>query len=108
MGRKKGVPHRSKLKVARNRREIARRYLHGESQAEIGAALGLTQPAISLELKKIHQAWLHDAVQDFWIAPRAFSCGGLGSDSDKTLFVRIVATELTSNISKNDDALGGF
>src|SRR4051812_44964896 len=65
MSRKPGVPHRSTLRIARDRREIARRYLQGEYQADIGKALGLTQQMISYELKAIRQAWKEEATQDF-------------------------------------------
>ncbi len=43
MSRKRGVPHRSAVKVAHDRRDIARRHLLGETQAAICAALGLTE-----------------------------------------------------------------
>jgi len=65
MGRKRGVPHRSKLKIAHDRREIARRSLSGEHQADIGASLGLTQQTISLELAAIKKEWMASGVRDF-------------------------------------------
>ena len=65
MGRKRGVPHRSKLKIAHDRREIARRYLSGEYQADIGRSLGLTQQAVSLELAAINREWTASGVHDF-------------------------------------------
>src|SRR5262249_49413813 len=64
MGRKRGVPHRSKVKMAHDRREIAQRHLRGESQETIGKALGLSQQSVSRDLKHLQQAWLHDAAQD--------------------------------------------
>ena len=47
------------------RDDVARRYLQGQTQAEIGAAFGLSQQQISLDLKAIRAAWLASAIRDF-------------------------------------------
>lgn len=47
------------------RDEVARRYLQGQTQAEIAAAFGLSQQQISLDLKAVRAAWLASAIRDF-------------------------------------------
>jgi hypothetical protein len=48
-----------------DRAQIARRYLHGETQTEIGASLALTQQQISYDLQQIQREWLRSAVRDY-------------------------------------------
>lgn len=45
--------------------EVARRYLKGESQAEIGDALGKDQSTISRDIRTLHRRWRASAIQDF-------------------------------------------
>ena len=45
--------------------EVARRYLAGEYQCNIGKALGITQQQVSYDLKIIRQRWLESSLRDF-------------------------------------------
>lgn len=47
------------------REEVARLYLQGKTQAEIGRQFGVTQGRISQDLKVIRAAWLASAIRDF-------------------------------------------
>lgn len=51
--------------VLARREEVARRYLQGETQAEIARVYNLSQGQISLDLKAIRAAWLASAIRDF-------------------------------------------
>ena len=44
---------------------IASRYLKGETQASIGAALGLAQQTVSDDLRTIRSRWLESSIRDF-------------------------------------------
>ncbi len=55
---------RSKTHIERDRREIARLYLRGEFQADIGERLGLSQQTVSNDLKVIQEQWRIDRVDD--------------------------------------------
>jgi hypothetical protein len=56
---------RSRVQTEESRAKIARWYLEGQTQAEIGRKLGLTQQQISLDLKAIRKQWLDSALRDF-------------------------------------------
>ncbi len=51
------APKRSKVQIARDRLEIARRYLQGQFQHEIAAALGMTQRMVSYDLRIVQKIW---------------------------------------------------
>jgi len=55
---------RTPFQREKDRKEIARRYLQGETQAAIGRALGLTQQMISYDLARIREQWRAAAVRD--------------------------------------------
>jgi hypothetical protein len=46
------------------RADIARRYLRGQKQWEIARDLGVTQQAVSQQLRKLHQQWRERAAGD--------------------------------------------
>ncbi len=54
----------AKTKNAQKRLEIADRYVKGETQAQIGEAMGLNFRTISHHLKTIRDAWEKEAVLD--------------------------------------------
>ena len=56
---------RSPTQIEYDRKEIARRYLKGETQAAIAETLGLSQGMISYDLARIKEAWLESAIMDF-------------------------------------------
>lgn len=58
-------PRRTREQVQKDRAEVARRYLRGETQAEIAKIVGMTQQQISYDLKQIRKAWLDSSVMDF-------------------------------------------
>lgn len=57
---------RSRLtaEIERDRRNIARLYLQGITQADIAAELGVSQPTVSRDLKVIQEQWKVDRVND--------------------------------------------
>jgi len=55
---------RPPIQLERDRREIARLYLRGELQSEIGDKLGLSQQTISNDLKVIQEQWKVDRGDD--------------------------------------------
>ena len=59
---------RKKIEVALLRDQIARLYLEGKIQAEIGEIVGLTQQAVSLHIKALEKEWLENASIDFDMA----------------------------------------
>lgn len=56
---------RSKAQVERDRVEIARLYLQGESQVDIAGKLGLTQPMVSYDLKAVRAEWLKSSLINY-------------------------------------------
>jgi hypothetical protein len=58
-------PKRTKVQRDRDRAEIARLYLTGALQIDIGARLGLSQQQISYDLKAIRKEWLQSSLRDF-------------------------------------------
>ena len=59
------APTRTPDQILAHREQIAARYLRGEYQVEIAAALGISQQQVSYDLKAIRAAWLASAVRDF-------------------------------------------
>jgi predicted transcriptional regulator len=57
-------PSRS-LRVNIRRKRVADLYLQGWTQTAIAADIGVTQPTVSLDLKKIQEAWRKDSIRDF-------------------------------------------
>lgn len=51
--------------IARRRQEVAERYLRGEYQTTIAAALNIDQAQVSRDLKALRELWLASAVRDF-------------------------------------------
>src|SRR5215212_4552915 len=58
------APKRSPDQVEADRAEIARRYLQGMTQAEIGAELGMTQQMVSYDLQVVRQRWRDAGLRD--------------------------------------------
>ena len=58
-------PKRTDAQRERDMAEIARRYLRGETQAQIARAVGITQQQVSYDLKRIRQKWKEETVFDF-------------------------------------------
>ncbi len=56
---------RTKTQIQKDRVEIARLYLQGETQAAIGQKLGLVQQQIGYDLKAIQKEWLKSSLIDF-------------------------------------------
>jgi hypothetical protein len=50
-----------RLAILRRRRDVAVRYLHGETQDEIAAAIGLDQSGVCRDLHWVHDQWLEDS-----------------------------------------------
>jgi hypothetical protein len=63
-------PNEKRLALLERRKNVAARYLRGQTQWEIARAFGLNQSTISDDLKAIHREWLAQAVEDrdTWIA----------------------------------------
>lgn len=59
------APKRSAIQIERDREEIARRYLHGETQQQIADALEMTRQMIGYDLKAIQEAWRASALRNF-------------------------------------------
>lgn len=57
-------PKRTPIQRERDLVEIARRYLHGQSQMEIADELELSQPQISRDLKVLQERWQKSALTD--------------------------------------------
>lgn len=58
-------PNRTPFQIERDRQEITRRYLRGETQAAIGEALGMTRQMVGYDLKAIQEAWQKASLIDF-------------------------------------------
>jgi hypothetical protein len=50
-----------RLAILRRRRDVAVRYLHGETQYEIAAAIGLDQSGVCRDLHWVYDQWLEDS-----------------------------------------------
>jgi hypothetical protein len=61
---KKGERQRSAFRVAHDQAEEAARYLNGQTQAEIGAAMGLSQSQVCRDLARVRARWQAQALQD--------------------------------------------
>jgi hypothetical protein len=61
----KGRKGRSPDHIRKDRAEIARLYLQGNLQHEIGEKLGLSRQQIGYELKAIRKEWLASSLMDF-------------------------------------------
>lgn len=59
------APRRSDIQIERDRMEIARLYLQGIIQADIADRLGMTQPMVSYDLKRIREQWLKSSISNF-------------------------------------------
>lgn len=59
------APRRSDIQIERDRLEIARLYLQGVIQVDIAARLGMTQPMVSYDLKRIKERWLESSLVNF-------------------------------------------
>ena len=58
------APKRSPDQVEADRAAIARRYLQGMTQAEIGAELAMTQQMVSYDLQVVRQRWRDSGLRD--------------------------------------------
>jgi len=47
------------------RKQVADLYLQGWTQSAIAAEVGVTQPTVSVDLKKIQETWRNDSIRDF-------------------------------------------
>jgi len=56
---------RSPSEIARDRRNVASRYLQGKLQAEIAEELEVSQSSVSRDLKAIQKLWLASSLIDF-------------------------------------------
>jgi hypothetical protein len=61
----KGRKLRSPDQIRNDRAEIARMYLQGSTQAQIGAKLGLSRQQIGYDLDAVRQEWLQSSLIDF-------------------------------------------
>jgi len=61
----KGRKGRSADQIRNDRAEIARLYLQGWTQAQIGSKLGLSRQQIGYDLDVVRQEWLHSSLVDF-------------------------------------------
>jgi hypothetical protein len=50
-----------RLAILKRRRDVAVRYLHGETQYEIADAIGLDQSGVCRDLAWVHALWLEDS-----------------------------------------------
>ena len=57
-----------KVELNKRRERVADLYLHGKTQIEISEIVGVKQPTISQDLKKIQKQWRESAVRDFDLA----------------------------------------
>ena len=58
------APKRTSFQMERDREEIARLYLRGLTQAEIGERMGLTRQMVGYDLKAIQCRWREDTARD--------------------------------------------
>lgn len=58
------MPRRHPLQREKDLAELASRYLHGEMQSAIAEALGVTQQAVSLDLKTLQARWQKASLLD--------------------------------------------
>jgi len=56
---------RQRTTIDDRRRRISELYLQGKSQSEIGLEVGLAQPNVSHELKKIREQWRASTVRNY-------------------------------------------
>jgi len=56
---------RTPAQIDKDRQEIARLYLQGQTQSDIAAQLKMTQPMVSYDLAAIRQAWVKSSLCDF-------------------------------------------
>src|SRR5262245_26245420 len=61
----KGRKGRSPDQIRKDRAEVARLYLQGCTQAEIGAKLSLSRQQIGYDLEAVRQEWLRSSLMDF-------------------------------------------
>jgi hypothetical protein len=54
-------PPPEKLALLRRRKDVAARYLRGEQQLEIAAAIGIDQSNVSRDLRWVHEQWLEES-----------------------------------------------
>jgi predicted transcriptional regulator len=59
------VKKSTKLAVANRRREVAELYVQGLTQMAIADRVGVSQPTVSDDLKKIHKEWRESRIRDF-------------------------------------------
>lgn len=59
------VKKSTKLAVAKRRRDVAELYVQGLTQMVIADRVGVSQPTISDDLKKIHIEWRESRIRDF-------------------------------------------
>jgi hypothetical protein len=56
---------RTEDEILRDRAEIARRYLQGETQAAIAATLSVSREQVKYDLGEIRKEWLSSSIRDF-------------------------------------------
>jgi hypothetical protein len=61
----KGRKGRCSDQIRKDRVEIARLYLKGWTQAEIGGQLGLSRQQVGYDLEAVRQGWLQSSLMDF-------------------------------------------
>jgi hypothetical protein len=61
----KGRKGRTPDQIRRDRADVARLYLEGHTQAEIGSHLGLSRQQIGYDLEAVRREWLQSSLMDF-------------------------------------------
>src|SRR5262245_24381236 len=54
-----------KLEIVQRRHRVAELFLKGWNQEDIGRELGISQPQVAGDLKKVGEAWCQSAIRDF-------------------------------------------
>lgn len=64
------MPHRRNrnVSIAKRRQRVADLYIQGWTQMAIAAELGIAQATVSMDLKRVQQAWRESSIRDFDLA----------------------------------------
>lgn len=60
-----GKRKRKRIEIEQRQVAIAKLFLAGKTQVEIGAALGISQPVVSRNLTRLRETWLALSLRDF-------------------------------------------
>lgn len=91
-------PKRTPLEHQQNMADIAKWYMRGESQYQIGQRLGLSQQMVSYDLKLLRDQWLKSALTDF-NSQRSVSLGKI-DELEVTYWNAWEASRRTKSISQ--------